>query len=187
MAKHENLTAAVSALQGELPVIEKLNNVNAGSMKYKYADLTLLTEKLMPLLSKHGLAFIAAPRVVDGQFVLAYELAHEAGDRIEGSYPLPTSGRPQEIGSAITYARRYALACVTGAAPGGDDDDAQKAQAAAVKAQPVVQPVPDGFLDRLDAAVSLEELQALWNEAGKGGFVTPEVTALKDRVKARIG
>lgn len=51
---------------------------------------------------------------------------------------------------------------------------------------PASMPVPDGFLDRLDAAVSIEELQTLWNEAGQGGFVTPEVTALKDRVKARL-
>lgn len=186
MVEHKSLAAAVSALQGELPVVEKLNKANAGAGRsYKWADLTLLTEKVMPLLSKHGLAFISYPNYADGVFGLSFQLVHESGGEIAGHYPLPDNGKPQDIGSAITYARRYALAAVTGVAPGGDDDDAQKAQAAAVKPQPVAA-VPAGYLDRLDAAVSIEELQALWNEAGQGGFVTPEVTALKDRVKARL-
>ena len=46
--------------------------------------------------------------------------------------------------------------------------------------------VPDEFLTRLDASVSLEELQALWHEAGAAGWITPEVTALKDKAKARL-
>lgn len=183
MTKHESLTAAVSAMQGELPVVEKLNSVNAGARKYKYADLTLLTEKVMPLLSKHGLAFIALPNISDGVFGLSYELAHESGDSICGHYPLPNSS-PQEIGSAITYARRYALAAVTGVAPGGDDDDAQKAQASVAKtAQPAVtMPVPNGFIDAITSATTLLELEAWWKEAVKGGFsaeVKDAVTAQK--------
>lgn len=184
MTKHESLTAAVSAMQGELPVVEKLNSVNAGARKYKYADLTLLTEKVMPLLAKHGLAFIALPNISDGIFGLSYELRHESGESVAGHYPLPNSS-PQEIGSAITYARRYALAAVTGVAPGGDDDDAQKAQASSTKAQQVVSTpvaVPDDFVGDVHAAKSLTELAELWKKAVSGGFsaeVNELVTARK--------
>jgi hypothetical protein len=189
MAKHESLTAAVSAMQGELPVVEKVNSVNAGARKYKYADLTLLTEKVMPLLSKHGLAFIALPNIADGVFGLSYELRHESGDSVAGHYPLPNTA-PQEIGSAITYARRYALAAVTGVAPGGDDDDAQKAQDArprhastvVAEAPAVTAIIPPGYLLKVTKADSLDVLSALWSESVAGGFsaaVTEAVTARK--------
>lgn len=185
MTKHESLTAAVSAMQGELPVVEKLNSVNAGARKYKYADLTLLTEKVMPLLSKHGLAFIALPNISDGVFGLSYELRHESGDSIKGHYPLPNSA-PQEIGSAITYARRYALAAVTGVAPGGDDDDAQKAQAAVAKSAPraVSIPVPDGFVDSVASSLTLAGLESLWKEAVAGGFSAEVKDAISAQKKA---
>jgi hypothetical protein len=188
MAKHESLTAAVSAMQGELPVVEKVNSVNAGSRKYQYADLTYLTAKVMPLLSKHGLAFIALPNIADGVFGLSYELRHESGESVSGHYPLPNTG-PQEIGSAITYARRYALAAVTGVAPGGDDDDAQKAQELrprpAVKVAETVADttvIPPGYLLKVTKAESLDVLSALWSESVAGGFsaaVTEAVTARK--------
>jgi hypothetical protein len=181
MAKHESLTAAVSAMQGELPVVEKLNSVSAGARKYKYADLTLLTEKVMPLLAKHGLAFIALPNISDGIFGLSYELRHESGESVAGHYPLPNSS-PQEIGSAITYARRYALAAVTGVAPGGDDDDAQKAQAAVAKSQPVSVSAPEGFVKSVAECQSLSELEVLWKQSVTEGFsaqVKDAVTAQK--------
>jgi hypothetical protein len=180
MTKHESLTAAVSAMQGELPVVEKLNSVNAGARKYKYADLTLLTEKVMPLLAKHGLAFIALPNITGGIFGLSYELRHESGDSVAGHYPLPNSS-PQEIGSAITYARRYALAAVTGVAPGGDDDDAQKAQAAVSKPAPVVVAVPDFFPELIASATDVAELEKLWKTAVAGGYSA----AVKDAVTAQ--
>lgn len=186
MTKHESLTAAVSAMQGELPVVEKLNSVNAGARKYKYADLTLLTEKVMPLLAKHGLAFIALPNISDGIFGLSYELRHESGESVAGHYPLPNSS-PQEIGSAITYARRYALAAVTGVAPGGDDDDAQKAQASATKAQQVVSApvfVPNDFYQRIEDAEALAGLETLWKEAVAGGFSADVKDAVTLRKKS---
>jgi hypothetical protein len=62
----------------------------------------------------------------DGRLVLHYELRHVSDDSVSGDYPL-TGGSPQEIGSAITYARRYCLCSVTGVAPESDDDDAAAA------------------------------------------------------------
>lgn len=133
---------ALVAFQKELPTVSKGNTAKAGSFSYKYADLTDVTEKIMPVLSKHGLAFSAMPNIIDGAFVLDYALLHASGEKVSGVYPLPSHGSPQEIGSAITYARRYALVAITGVAPGGDDDDAAAAQVAAArpkaaKAEPV--------------------------------------------------
>lgn len=131
------INAALSALQGRLPRISKDLTANVKSertgaqFKYSYADLAQISRELLPLLSELGMAFVARPTWNDGRFVLAYELLHTSGEFKDGEYPLPDRGTPQEIGSAITYARRYCLCAVTGLAPDDDDHDAVAAEKAA--------------------------------------------------------
>ncbi|MGX1932072.1 ERF family protein [Microbacterium resistens] len=135
---HATLASALAAFQAELPTIAKGNTAqvptkNGGSYAYSYADLKDVSEVVLPLLGRHGLAWTAQPTLVGEHFVLRYALMHESSDEgIEGLYPLPdpSSTPPQSLGSAITYARRYTLCSVTGIAPGGDDDDAQAANSA---------------------------------------------------------
>jgi hypothetical protein len=122
------LYGALARLQAHLPKVAKGSTADTGTYKYQYAGLDAVTEALMPALGAVGLAFIALPTVnADGKFVLAYSLVHEAGAEISGEYPLMDKGTPQALGSAITYARRYALCAATGVAPGGEDDDAAAA------------------------------------------------------------
>lgn len=119
---------ALSALQAELPHIPKSERADVatkqGSYSYTYAGLASITEKIMPLLSKHGLSFIATPKFSGDRFVLACSLLHASGGREDGEYPLPQAGTPQALGSAITYGRRYTLCAMTGIAPEDDDDGA---------------------------------------------------------------
>ncbi len=133
----KTLAEALVQLQAQLPRVAKDHEAVVTSQrtgkthKYAYADLTDVSEVIMPLLAALGLSFIACPTLADDmdhRFVLRYRLMHISGDEIYGHYPLPSQGSPQEIGSAITYARRYALCAVTGLAPGGDDDDGQAAE-----------------------------------------------------------
>lgn len=125
--------AALAEFQAELPAVRKDNTATVrsdkGNYSYAYADLTDITEVAAPVLSKHGLSFTAAPTITDHGFVLRYSLLHTGGHREGGEFPLPDPSKfgAQQIGSWLTYARRYALCAVTGIAPGGDDDDAQKA------------------------------------------------------------
>lgn len=123
-AQPETLATALAAFQAELPRVGKGNTADAGTYKYKYADLADVSSAVLPLLGKHGLSFSAKPMLDgDGKFVLEYTLRHSSGEQDGGRYPLPT-GKPQDVGSAITYARRYALQCMTGVAPDADDDGA---------------------------------------------------------------
>ena len=118
-----NLATALAAFQKALPKIGKGSVADAGTYKFKYADLADVSAAVLPLLGEHGLSFSARPTLDEGgRFVLAYELLHASDERRTGSYPLPASGSPQQIGSAITYARRYALCAVTGVAADEDDD-----------------------------------------------------------------
>ena len=129
------IAKALSEVQANLPTIvkgetAKVPTKDGGSYSYTYADLADITDEVFPLLAKHGLAFIAMPTVTDtGAFVLAYSLLHTSGEREDGSYPLPANGTPQQVGSAITYARRYCLCAAVGVAP--EDDDGRAAEQAA--------------------------------------------------------
>lgn len=118
------LFGALAKLQSNLPKVAKASTADTGTYKYQYAGLDAVTDAAMPALGKYGLAFIALPTLNGaGNFVLSYSLVHEAGGEISGEYPLPDKGSAQQLGSAITYARRYTLTAATGIAPGGEDDD----------------------------------------------------------------
>jgi hypothetical protein len=110
---------------------------------------------------------------VDGKLVLIYELLHVSGQSREGVYPLPERGTPQEIGGAITYARRYCLCAVTGVAPDDDDNDAALAERAATRrARREDRSQPnDGGKDAIAkdlgiAAVQQRQMQDLFRAAG---------------------
>jgi hypothetical protein len=125
------LNAALARFQAQVPKITKDEKATIPGREgragfgYAYAGLDAITDAALPLLGKHGLAFTAWPTLIDGKFVLLYELLHESGEQKSGIFPLASSGKPQELGGLITYYRRYALCAVTGIAPGGEDDDAQ--------------------------------------------------------------
>jgi hypothetical protein len=134
-----NLNKALAAVQAEFPSVAKGETAEVtGTTKdgrpvrysYKYADLAACSEAVLPLLGKNGLAFCSRPGLVDGTFCLVYELLHESGESKGGVFPLPSGGKPQDLGGLLTYYRRYALCAVTGLAPAGDDDDAQSSNTA---------------------------------------------------------
>lgn len=132
------LAAALAAVQAELPRVSKsetgeVKGTTAGgkdySYKYSYADLASVSAAILPLLGKHGLAFTSWPTTTGRGFALRYYLLHDSGEQMAGEYPLPANATPQQLGSAITYARRYTLCSVTGVSP-DDDDDAAAAEGA---------------------------------------------------------
>jgi hypothetical protein len=176
---------AMVEFQKELPAVSKGNTADTGKYKYKYADLSDVTEAVLPALNRHGFTWLTMPEVTERGFVLRYQLMHEGGGSVSGSYHLP-SGAPQDIGSAITYARRYALCAVTGVAPDGDDDDGKRATEAARKpAEPTLN--PRDAVVMLEAATELRQLQGIWEQIGKAGVSGhPDVIAAKDAMKAKL-
>lgn len=124
------LAASLAALQADLPDVGKGQTANAGTYSYSYADLADCSTAILPKLAEHGLSFSAKPTLTDeGRFVLRYVLRHTSGESDGGDYPLPdpTKASAQQVGSAITYSRRYTLCAVTGLAPHGEDDDGKAA------------------------------------------------------------
>jgi ERF superfamily len=125
---------ALAALQAKLPKVNKARTAKVemkggGTYTYKYANLSAISEQVLPLLAELGLSWVTLPRLnAAGSFVLYYRLRHVSGGEDEGEFPITSSGTMQSVGSAITYARRYCLCSVTGLAPEDDDDDAARAE-----------------------------------------------------------
>lgn len=131
--RHGTIEAALVAFQADMPVIPKTHTANVptkngGTYSYTYADLADVTAAVIPLLNRHGLVFSACPRATERGYELVGKLIHVSGATVEGSLPLHGNS-PQDIGSALTYARRYLLGCMTGIVT-EDDDDGASAQGA---------------------------------------------------------
>jgi len=128
----DELAAALAAAQGMMENAV-MNRVNP-HFKSKYADLAAVLSAARKPLSANGLAIVQT--IGDG--VLHTRLLHTSGQWIASEHPLPMAGRPQEIGSALTYARRYSLSALIGIAADEDDDatGAEKAHKAANNGKP---------------------------------------------------
>jgi hypothetical protein len=118
------LATALVAAQGELKNA-KINRQNP-HFKNRYADLASVRDAISPALTKHGIAVTQTMKVSDGSFMLETTLLHKSGQWIASDYPLPLNAKPQELGSALTYARRYSLSSLVNIAA-DDDDDAEAA------------------------------------------------------------
>ncbi len=134
-----NLAEALAAFQADMPTVAKSKTAtvptkNGGSYRYTYAGLADVIEAAAPVMDRHGLAFSTAPRLTDaGGYELRGVLLHKSGETSDGALPI-RGNSPQELGSAITYARRYLFGCLTGVVT-DDDDDGQIAEEAAKRSQ----------------------------------------------------
>ncbi len=97
-----------------------MNKVNP-HFKSRYADLSSVIESIRKPLTDNGLAFTQTVHFeVENTLYLWTTLLHTSGQWLRAEYPLPTNATPQQLGSALTYARRYSLSAITGTA--ADDD-----------------------------------------------------------------
>ena len=111
------IAAAVIAAQGELGTAKK--TADNPFFKSKYADLAGVVETARPVLTRHGLGVVQSADC-DGELaVVETLLVHTSGEWIKSRTVLkPTKADPQGMGSAVTYARRYAYMAIIGMARG---------------------------------------------------------------------
>lgn len=181
---HASLAEALAAFQQELPKLTKDEKAKVkGETKdgrsydrsYGYADLAQVVETVLPVLGKHGLSVTSKTVLADGNLTLEVALLHETGGREIAQWPLPDPrrGGPQDIGSAMTYGRRYLTLALTGTYPGGEDDDGQKAQQSSRDNWESAKPRPD------NAPVSAPPAapKTSWTDDEVAGFVAKMATA----------
>lgn len=96
-------------------------------MSYTYADIGDVLASARPILAKHGISITQVPMPRGNMMMLVTRLSH-AGQWIEGDYPVcQIASDHQQMGSALTYSRRYALTAMIGVAAEDDDDGANAA------------------------------------------------------------
>jgi hypothetical protein len=162
------LHAALAAAQGELTNPKRLGVVEAGRLRYAFVRLEDLEDAARPVLARHGIARTYTMEPLDGPHVWVVLHLSMGGATIEGArLPVQVTGKAQEVGSVITYARRYLLGMALGVATDTDNDaraiDTAKRGADEARAPKPVEPTPQ----QRDTA----ELRALAKRAG----ITAEV------------
>lgn len=134
----DKLAEALAAFQAEFknPLKTKTNPY----FNSTYVDLADALDVVRKALSEKGLSFIQLTSAGEDRVILHTRLLHVTGQWIEGTYPVTKLAKAQEMGSALTYARRYALFALVGIA-GEDDDDGNRATHGDAKpaAQTIVQ------------------------------------------------
>jgi hypothetical protein len=118
----DTLAQALLAVQREMPAIEP-DAVNP-HFRSKFVSLDHLLAVTLPVLHRNGIVLVQMPSTgLDGTPALTTVLLHESGDQVSGEMPLILpKNDPQGQGSALTYARRYALSAALGISAERDDD-----------------------------------------------------------------
>ncbi len=117
-----NIAKALSNVQAEIQ--NPKNTARNPFYSSSYAPLNDILNDVRPLLSKHGLAVMQAPSGDGDTISVTTLLLHTSGEWIETCPLSLKADKPtaQGGGSAITYARRYALSAVLGISSEDDDD-----------------------------------------------------------------
>jgi hypothetical protein len=149
---------AFCAAQSEMGGAEK-DSANP-FFKSKYADLTSIMKVVKPAFAAHGLSFMQFPcnhpeTRIPGVLT---RILHVSGEWMEEEfYATPVKNDPQQIGSVITYLRRYAIQSICGI-PAVDDD----AEAAMLRNEPEPESQSEAILGLLMETDTNEEQFCQW-------------------------
>lgn len=114
----KNIGKAITLFQTKMEKIKK--DATNPFFKSKYATLSNILESIQLPLAESGLSFAQIP---DGDCLTTILIHNESGEFLQGCYAIHAAKiDPQGIGSAITYARRYALSAILGVNVDDDDD-----------------------------------------------------------------
>ena len=140
-----------------------------------YADLATVSKAVFPVLTKHGLS---VSQIAEGEGAVTTILLHESGEWLKGTLTLkPTKNDPQGMGSAITYARRYALAAVCGLATEDDDGNAASKEQKPKPKKTSNDKLVDAAIAKVDAAMFVTDCEVVLSKAAsylKDGKLTQE-------------
>ena len=162
------IAEALASAQGEVKN-PSFNRVNP-HFKSKYADLGEVLSVVRPALSKYNIALMQMTDVTDMGIVLHTRLTHSSGQWIEGVYPVSPMGTHQQMGAALTYAKRQALSAIVGVAGEDDTDgeDTKDIDTKGVKPKANAKPAPaNQIVNKLSPKDSTEMLDIMVKELGQ--------------------
>ncbi|MBY0498849.1 MAG: ERF family protein [Nitrosomonas sp.] len=123
MNKSEMINELAAALSKAQAAIKgAIKDSNNPFFKSQYADLSSVWEACREQLTSNGLSIVQCPEESENGVAIETMLCHSSGQWISSKYHMPVEKlNAQAVGSAITYARRYALSAMVGIAPLDDD------------------------------------------------------------------
>jgi len=127
---------------GKTKVARVTNKEGKFLYNFEYADLASILDCVRPVLAANNLALLQ-PVDIDERITISTQIVHSTGRVMTSSKTLVRQpATPQEMGSIITYMRRYALVSILGIAADEDDDGAAAAGGAAEVAPRKPSPQP---------------------------------------------
>lgn len=119
------LALALSSAQGQMK--GAIKDAENPFFKSSYANLASVWEACRKALSDNELSVAQIVDANESGMFLRTMLMHSSGECLSGVMPINFSEKTnaQQIGSIITYYRRYALSAIVGVAP--EDDDGNNA------------------------------------------------------------
>lgn len=121
----KNIAVSLAKCQAEFPKIDldatvKVTSKKTGATyKFKYATLANILNHCLPILLANG---ICLTQTFKGDFLLT-TLLDKSGEKLTSKMPINLNGGTmQEIGSRISYLKRYSISAMLGIV-GEEDDD----------------------------------------------------------------
>lgn len=168
--------------------------------KSRFVTLKGVLDAVRKPLHDNGISIV---QTLDGATVVTL-LRDSAGNGVESRIPVicQKANDPQAFGSALTYARRYALAAICGVAPSDDDDDGEgavervqipnrKQAPAAQEAKPSQVEKPIGYdladhaIAAIDAANNALSLAVVGKKIKLSGFEGEDLNAVRQAFAAK--
>ncbi|MCO4580034.1 hypothetical protein Si070_01704 [Streptococcus infantarius subsp. infantarius] len=125
MKKSESISELAKAFaKTQQEMKQPLKNAENPFFNSTYVPLENVAQSITDVATKNGLSYSQEPTVIDGVVSVTTLVMHSSGEWIEYE-PLrlkPDKNNIQGCGSAITYAKRYALSAIFGITSDKDDD-----------------------------------------------------------------
>jgi len=159
--KHTSLFNAL--IEFKLQDIEIFKQSTNPHFKSKYADLATILDAVEVPLAKLGIAIVSHSSYEGEQWIETTSLKF-GSEYLSSQFPL-FGTKPQELGSSITYARRFNLQSLLNLAAIDDDANAANNANAIVKVYPTAAAGKKAFaaiMDSLNSCEHLEDLAIEW-------------------------
>jgi len=177
MERSTSITAIASALMSFSKKIDKIKKDTTNPFfKSKYASLSTIQDEIQLPLAEAGLIYTQHPE--NGGSLTTLLIHAESGEFLQSSYDMHLlKSDPQSLGSAITYAKRYALVAILGLNIDDDDDGNHASGKTSTDQQK-----PNG--EQVDTRAWLNPNTKEWSEAikylqGEGGSLAKIETKYK--------
>jgi hypothetical protein len=185
---------AMAAFKAEVPQIVKDRTASftgrgGGAVSYDYASLDNICEKLIPVLSKHGLSHNwRTSQLENGKIRVTCVISHSLGHSQDGSTleaapdDSGTKNPIQAIGSTTSYLCKYTFCSTSGVAIKGQDTDANATEMETLQVH----------IDRIKGSENMEQLGNAFRDAFAEATKLNNVKAgqaimkAKDETKARL-